>query len=319
MILGVDISKNSLDIAYRSENGFQHKLYMHNNAKSAKKILTDFKHQDLHVVMEATGNYGLNLAQGFYELGIPVSMVNSLCIKRFGQMKLRRAKTDASDAQLIAEYAESQVLSNWQPKPMAQEALMQLTRSLDDLQLIRTEILNRQEAAAHLVFEEQTCKSIFQTLLETVMESIETLKKELACVLNSDYAEERGLLESIPGVGLMTIGTLIAHCGRFENFEKASQVVAYAGLNPSPYQSGTSVRGRGSISKRGHTGLRRVLFMGALSAAFHNPKCRALYLRLLEKGKPKRAAVVAVAHKLLRQAFGVLKGGQPFQANFVKT
>lgn len=319
MILGVDISKNSLDVAYSNEKGIQHKHYPHNNARSAKKILADFKDQNLHVVMEATGNYGMKLAQGFFDLGVPVSIVNALCIKRFGQMKLRRSKTDAADAQLIAEYGESQALSIWQPKTEVQEQLLQITRSLEDLQLMRTELLNRQEAFAQLVFREKNCENAFEAILEQVKRSISALKQALVDILKVHYSEESRLLDSIPGIGLMTIGTLLAHCGRFESFEKASQVVAYAGLNPSVCESGTSVRGRGSISKRGHKAMRRVLFMAALSAALHNPICRSLYLRLLEKGKPKKIALIAVAHKLLRQAFGVLKRGQPFQANFVQT
>ena len=319
LILGVDVSKDYLDVAYRHKKGYQTKRYAHNSAKSAKKIAADFKDHELHVVMEVTGTYGMKLAQGFYEMGIAVSMVNPLCIKRFGQMKLRRAKTDAYDAELIAEYGETQELRLWSPKPEAQEQLLQVVRALDDLQVIRTELRNRQEAASQLIVREANCEAVFKSLLTNVEASIAALKQRLKRLLESHYSEEKHLLESVPGIGIMTIGNLIALCGRFENFEKASQVVAFAGLNPSPYQSGTSVRGRGGISKRGHASLRRMLYMGAFSALKYIQPCRELYLRLIERGKPSRVARVAVAHKLLRQAFGVLKQRRAFQADFVKS
>lgn len=318
LILGVDVSKDYLDVAYRNEKGYQTKRYAHNTAKSAKKIATDFKGIEIHVVMEVTGTYGMKLAQGFHEIGIPVSMVNPLCIKRFGQMKLRRAKTDAYDAQLIAEYGETQELRIWAPKPEAQERLLQVVRSLDDLQVMKTEVKNRQEAARQLVFREESCESALRCILKSIEKNIASLKRTLSQLLQTHYAEPARLLESISGIGIMTIGNLIAHCGTFENFATASQVVAFAGLNPAPHQSGTSVRGRGGISKRGHAALRRMLYMGALSAILHNKSCRELYLRLIAKGKLTRVALIAVAHKLLRQAFGVLKGGIPFQQDFLR-
>jgi transposase len=316
MILGIDISKNYLDVAYRQGKTYGHQHYDQNDFGSAAVIAKDFEGHELHVVMEVTGTYGMKLAHGFYELGIPVSMVNPLCIKRFGQMKLRRSKTDAYDACLIAEYGETQDLELWHPKAKEQECLAQIMRTMADLQKMKTELKNRQEAASKLAFREQSCESALASVLSQVQSEIAHLKDQMKEILQQAFHDANIRLQSIPGVGEVTAGAILAHCGQFELFQRASQAVAFAGLNPSPHQSGTSVRGRGGISKRGHADLRALLYMGALSAIRYNEPCRALYLRLLEKGKPKRVALVAVAHKLLRQAFGVLKGGTTFQQNY---
>ncbi|HEY9841274.1 MAG TPA: IS110 family transposase, partial [Candidatus Obscuribacterales bacterium] len=198
------------------------------------------------------------------------------------------------------------------------EHLRQVVKALEDLQVLRTEITNRQEATAPLPVKSAVCQQAHQSLLETLDQQLATLEAEMVRLAQLAAGEAFKLLKSIKGIGKVTASALIALCGSFEDFETASQVVAFAGLNPSPYQSGTSVRGRGGISKRGHATLRRVLYMGALTAMRFNPPCKALYQRLVAKGKSKKLARVAVAHKLLRIAFGVVKGGCPFDPDYAK-
>jgi len=111
---------------------------------------------------------------------------------------------------------------------------------------------------------------------------------------------------------------IVAVFNGFENFSTAKQACSFAGIAPAPYESGTSVKGRGSISKRGSTFARKMLYMGALVATIHNSFIKQQYQRLLQNGKSKMVALVAAANKLLRQAFGVLKSGKPFDINYVK-
>src|SRR5262249_20693701 len=99
-------------------------------------------------------------------------------------------------------------------------------------------------------------------------------------------------------------------------FESARAFAAYAGLTPLNHTSGTSVRKRARFSKLGDADLRRAIYMPAIVVMQHNPFAKALYTRLLAKGKSKLAALGAVMHKLLRLAYGVVKSGQPFDANF---
>jgi len=154
--------------------------------------------------------------------------------------------------------------------------------------------------------------------LKFIKDEIKRLEKTLQTLLENEFNQEYELLRSIPGIGLKVSAMIIAVFNGFENFESAKQACSFAGIAPSPYESGTSVKGRGSISKRGNTFARKMLYMGALVATIHNPLIKQQYQRLVESGKSKMVAMVAAANKLLRQAFGVLKSGKPFDLNYVK-
>jgi len=121
-------------------------------------------------------------------------------------------------------------------------------------------------------------------------------------------------LLSIPGIREKAIGVILGVMRGFRGFKSVKEVVSYAGICPRVVESGSSVRQRGRMNRRGNRLVRRVFFMCALSAVRANRYCRELYERLLSRGKSKKAALVAVAAKLLRQAFGVLKSGRPFNA-----
>jgi len=154
--------------------------------------------------------------------------------------------------------------------------------------------------------------------LKFIKDEIKRLEGTLSLLLEKEFKQQYELLRSIPGVGLKVSAMIIAVFNGFENFENAKQACSFAGIAPSPYESGTSVKGRGSISKRGNTFARKMLYMGALVATIHNPLIKQQYQRLVESGKSKMVAMVAAANKLLRQVFAVLKSGKPFDANYVK-
>ena len=109
---------------------------------------------------------------------------------------------------------------------------------------------------------------------------------------------------------------LIAISGNFKKFEEDKQLLAYIGLNPRIFDSGTSVKGRGHISKMGTGRLRKLLYMCAWSAKRHNSYCKELYERLKAKAKPERVIKIAIANKLLRQAFAIGKNLRTFENNY---
>ena len=124
-------------------------------------------------------------------------------------------------------------------------------------------------------------------------------------------------MKSIPGLGEKTALFLIVTTTGFTKFEKASQLCSYVGITPTIRESGSSVRGRSRISKVGNKKLRNLLFLCAFSACKYNKNCRAIYERIIAKGKSKKLALIAVANKLLKQAFAIVKSGLPYDENFV--
>jgi len=149
-------------------------------------------------------------------------------------------------------------------------------------------------------------------------DEIKKLEEKLKNLLKNNFKKEYELLISIPGIGLKVSSMIISTFDSFKNFDNAKQACSFVGITPYPYQSGTSVKGRGAISKRGNTFARKILYMGALSSVMHNSFIKAQYNRLLKKGKSKMQAVIAAAHKLLRLAFGVLKSGKMFNESYVR-
>ena len=126
-------------------------------------------------------------------------------------------------------------------------------------------------------------------------------------------------LQTIPGIGPKSSAIIIAITGNFEKFSNYKQLIAYVGLNPRIFESGTSVKGKGHICKMGTSRLRKLLYLCSWSAKKHNVFCKEMYERLKAKSKPERVIKVAIACKLLRQAFAVGKNQTNFNINYQQT
>ncbi|WP_400194356.1 transposase, partial [Hymenobacter sp. B81] len=131
---------------------------------------------------------------------------------------------------------------------------------------------------------------------------MQQLETQLLTRVEQRYAAELPLLTSIPGIGRKTAALLLLFAGGFTRFNKHRQLIAKAGPCPHGYQSGSSVRGQTRISKLGGGLIRSKLYMCSWSACRANAGCKALYERLMAKGKHKKLALIAVCNKLLKQA-----------------
>jgi transposase len=308
--VGVDIAKNKFDAALLAENKYKHKHFTNDNAGFGAFVtwLSGFglSAQPL-VCMEATGAYGLPLADFLAAKGYPVSIVNPVKIHAFARSELSRAKTDKADAKLIARYALSMQPGLWIPPPPEIRRLQALTRRLEHLLEIRQMERNRLYTADGCV------KDSIDTLLKTVDDEIKSVRQAISGLIGNDpdFDRRRGLLESIPGIGAATVAHLLIALSPPQGFTHAKQVVAFAGLAPALRESGQWT-GKTRISKNGDPVLRKVLYMPALVAWQHNPVIRAFCGRLKANGKNGKAVACAAMRKLIHIAFGVLKSGEPF-------
>ena len=204
----------------------------------------------------------------------------------------------------------------YKPKPDVEKEIEVKLKILEDLQHQLTMLRNQRESLTYVPMEKlKENLEYYDEVIRKIEKSIKELEKEIKELSKKNYQEEYKLLKSIPGISDRTIGMIISVYGNFKRFKSVKEVAIFAGLNPSPYESGTSVKKSGSIKKMGNPYARKIL-MAALSAIRFNKYCRELYERLISKGKAKKLALVAVAHKLLRQAYGVLKSRRPFDENF---
>ena len=155
--------------------------------------------------------------------------------------------------------------------------------------------------------------------IRQVQSEIRLLEQEIESRVKKHNQELLTNQESIPGIGKKTAIMLIVCTNGFCSFENARQVSAFFGLSPVETSSGTSVRGRSRISKKGNPVMRNYLFMCSFTACQKNPQCKALYERIVAKGKSKKLALIAVTNKLLKQAFSIAKSGVSYNPNYKST
>lgn len=316
MSIGIDVSKYFFDVAVYGKPECLRFDYTEKGIKRFVKWLSETATSKQMISMEATGSYYLKLATTLYSLGYEVSVINPLIIRKYSEMKMSRVKTDKADAKIIAEYGYYEKTYPFKPKDKERQDIELMLKAIDDLLQMKRQILNRFEAISQYPTVPELLNEVWDRLLDSMEDAVKELEKEIDVLIRKHYPEEEKYLSGIPGVGKRIIAASIAVFSSFENFENGKQVVSFVGLSPFPKESGVSVKYRAGISKKGNPYFRKLLYLGALSASRYNPQCKALYQRLLEKGKHKKSALVAVAHKLLRQIFGVLKNRRFYSKNY---
>lgn len=311
-IYGIDISKSVFDV-YCEDTGH---MQLKNDEKGFKSLLKTLPKTAL-VVMEATGYYHYRLAQFLHKNGVAASVVNPLSVKRFIQMKLAKVKTDKSDAKAICEYAKVNEVPVYNALTDVQAECLQLFRLLDNYLKKRTATKNKLHGEETLGFPS---KFVYQSLkrdLKHLDKEIDALEQRILQLVKQEQQHQLTLLKGIPGLGTKTALFLIVITDGFNKFETSGQLCSFVGITPTIRQSGSSVRGKSRISKVGNQKLRNLLFLCAFSACKHNKACREIYERIVNKGKSKKLALIAVANKLLKQAFAIAKSGLPYDEKFV--
>ena len=265
------------------------------------------------VVLEATGNYWVALAVTLHEAGYRVAVVNPRQAHHFAKAQLRRAKTDALDAQDLARLAAALQPAPWTPPPAVYHQARQRLVARDGLLAMRTQARNQRHALLQWPVVVEGVRQHLDELIADLDRRIAGLEAELAAVLEaSDWAESLACLTSAPGIGLVTAAWLLVGTLNFTLCAGPTALTGYAGLAPMPRESGRSIRGRPRIGHDGNGRLRTALYMATLSAARHNPAIKAFYERLRAAGKPIKVARCAAARKLLHQAWALATKQQRF-------
>lgn len=316
--LGIDVAKAKLDVHLLEEQRGWDAPFA--NSLAGFQALHEWVQQHsldpCHACLEATGRYGDALALFLYQHDYRVSVVNPAQIKAYAISRMRRNKTDVLDARLIADFCRLHNPPAWTPPDPAYDELQALVRHLDDLQTTRQQVRNRLQSGLTDAWVIQQ----WQTQLTLLDNQIQQVKQRIHDHLNShpDLKHHKDLLTSIPGIGDLTAGKLLAELHDLSLFDNIGQIVAFAGLNPRQSASGQTVSRHTPISKMGPPSLRAALYMPAVVAQNHNPLLMAFAQRLRQNGLKPMEVVVAVMRKLLHLAYGVLKSGQPFDPHYLE-
>ena len=322
-VIGIDVSKATLDVMWlRDPETLKVKSKKLTNTPDGRQALLDWAVKTtghpleaIRFVMEATGVYHERLACALYEAGAEVVVANPAHVRSYAQSFGVRTKNDCKDAMILARFGATQgPHRRWQPEAPEVYRLKTLLNRLDTVQEDLQREQNRLEKA-----KASREAPLVQASLERVIEHLEQEATELNRQIDDDiqqnpkFKQDRKLLESIPGIAeVLSRYLLVLFHSR--QFLKASQMAAYLGLNLVGETSGTSVNKPPRLSKVGPARWRAKLYMPAIVATQYNPDAKALYERLVNAGKAKKAALGAVMRKLVHIAFGVLTHQQAFVA-----
>ena len=313
MIAGMDISKLKFDVTVLLENSKEKHKTFHNTLEGFKELdtwLQGFKVDNAHICLEATGSYGEKVSLFLHQQGYKVSIVNPTRIKAYARSEGLRTKTDKVDSGVIARFCKAQSPLQWHPPGPAEQALKELYRCLQNLLEDKGRLSNRLEN----LDEGKTSFTIWQELLEAVEQQIKEVENQIKTLveIHETLKVQVKLLKTIPGVSDKTAVAILSELPPVQVFDTAKEMAAFAGLTPYVRQSGTSLKGKGTLSKVGNAQIRKALYMPALVAKTHNPVIKEFCGRLMDKGKATMVVIAAAMRKLLHIIFGVLKNKKEF-------
>ncbi len=329
LYVGTDVSRRTLDVSACLRDAPVQDLGKFANSEADFPQLAQAvaaKAQELgaasiHLILEPTGGYEQALAHFALAQGWQVSLPNPKTVKDWAKGQGRRGKSDRRDARALAQYGAQVRPPAWQPLPEPVAVLEALLERRNDLEGMLRQERNRRDAM-------QAQNKYRGLVAESLEISIARLQQDIAAIddeirkhldQHPDLKQQAKDLDSVPGVGERSVLPLLVVLHRWAALThyKGTRpgLATYIGLDPQPYESGTSVRGRAWISRQGDPHMRSVLFMSALGGVRGANPLRDFYQRLVAAGKPKKVALVAAARKILVWAWAVFRYQVPFMAD----
>ena len=324
MFVGIDIAAKSAMVAWTAPDGKVSASQLITQTQAGfERLIEQLKRfgcapEQVLVVMEATSTYWMHLALALYQAHVTVSVINPSQAHFFAKTQLQRTKTDAIDAQLLAQLALKLQPEPWVPPPAIYEELEQRLSQRDSLLGMRTQLRNRLHAFRQQPTQIPTVLAQLEAHLDFLQQQIIVLDKDIEALFSveHEWGQSAQLLRSIPGLGTITAAWLLTATLNFTLCTSPEQAASYAGLAPHAHESGTSIRGRRVVGHAGHARLRQALYMAAISAVRCNPSLSVFYRHLRARGKPAKVALCAVARKLLHLAWAVVKHHRPFDPQY---
>jgi transposase len=314
---GMEVSAQELVIALSGKKGEAVLLRFANTAVGHGQLLRTLTRggKRVRVCMEATGMYGLDVALLLSaQEGVELMVANPRAVRNFARAMMQRSKNDQLDAVVLREFAARMPFKAWARPTENALALWGIARRLEALTRERTAEKNRQHAAGVSQAMPACVRRNIARTLRFHQREMQQLRGEALRCIAADARLRRCYqqLRSVTGIGEVSAIQILAELALLPEDRDVRQWVAFAGLDPREYSSGTSVRKYTRISKVGNRHLRQALFMPALVASRREPHLRAFYEHLLASGKKKRQALVAVARKLLHAIYGMFHSDQPY-------
>jgi transposase len=327
-VLGVDVAQNELVVTLgRMHDDFSIELYAYSVFKNNEAGITALikwvqkltvNEVSVRFVMEATGVYHQKFAYYLDEQGFEVIIVLPNKISNYIRTLEIKTITDKTCSEAIARFGLERNLDLWTRPKEVYKQLQQLTRERDQLVAERVVAKNQLHAEENEAFPNKNSIKRVKARIRFLNQQEKEIKQDIDAIVNcnQDLKNEIDNICTIPGVGQLTAVIVLAETNGFELIRNKRQLVSYSGLDVREKTSGTSVKGKPRISKKGNRNLRRAMHLPALSAIKYSSVHRTIYARLVSKGGIKMKGVVAVQRKLLELIYILHKNKTVYQADY---
>jgi transposase len=328
-VVGIDVAQNELVVCLgRMDEDWTPQLYASksfaNTVKGRDALRAWVKKQTdpkapVRFVMEATGVYHEALAYFLSENGCALSVVLPTKISNYFKTLEVKTITDKTMAEAICLFGLERRLEDWtRPKELFRK-LRGLTRERDQLVAERTMIKNQLHAEQAEAYPHKATLKRLKARIAILDKQEKEIKGELEALIATDQELKNLLLLicSLPGVGLLTAAIVLSETNGFELIKSKRQLASYAGFDVREKQSGTSVRGKPRISKKGNKHLRKAMHLPALTAIRCDERFKAVFARLVQRHGIKMKACVAIQRKLLEMIYTLYKTQKRYDKDYL--
>ena len=310
--IGIDVGGTRLDVAWHRGDG----AHYANRPDAIAALVQRLRAQPkvTRIVVEPTGGYEKLLVKALRQAQLPVEIIHTTRFKAYRELVGVKAKSDTSDARLLAAYAAA-------PDEVRGRKSGHVELLEDAIREALSELASRRDQLKHMIHAE-TCRlntvrlAELRNAITTHLELLGSEDKQLHQMMLAlvrqrvDLRRDQRLLRTIKGIGVKSALAFLAsvpELGRIDNKAAAALI----GVAPFVRRSGTLIAP--ARIHGGRAAVRSILYMAAVTASRHNPVLRPFYQRLLAKGKPPKVALIAVLRRLVVFANAVLKSGQPWK------
>ena len=318
-IIGIDVSKNVLDIYSMSLNF--HFIVKNNPGGFASLLETcctklSCKKDKLSFYFENTGRYSLLLSVFLQDNAIEFTVINPLDLKR--SMGLNRGKSDKKDAKTIALYA-SRKLNELEPTRLNSKEVCQLRQLIS----LRDKYIKHRTAYKNSLCDLQDCFMEGETnfirfsqekLIHLINQEIEAVENQIDQIIESlpGWKHNYNLIKTVKGIGDILAKYIIIYTENFTRFTTAKKFACFAGIAPFEYSSGSSVKGRTRVHPFANRHLKSLLNLAAMGSIRYNGEYKTYYDRRTAEGKNKMSTLNIIRNKLVARVFAVVKRGTPY-------
>ena len=329
-VTGIDVAQKELVVSLgRMYDDLELEVYAHrafsNSTKGFLALLSWVKGMidqaiEVRYVMEATGVYHESLAYFLDGQGHNLSVVLPNKISNYFRTLDVKTITDKTASEAITRFGLERKLENWKPPHPVFKKLRQLTRERDQLVQSRTAAKNQLHAEQAEAEPNKSSVTRVKKQIVFLNKQEQEIKAEIVELVNQSETVKKKikLMASAPGIASLTATTILAETNGFELIRSKKQLASYAGLDVREKQSGTSVKGKPRISKKGNRYLRKSMHLPALAAIRSNERFKAIFARLVSKHGIKMKAAVAVQRKLLELVYIIYKTEKPYDNNYIQ-